>query len=148
MRMGRRTSINWAQHQDKIVIGLLILILLIATIGSLGHGRTYVLTDGKETDTPGLNQFCLSFVEQILGKRLHNEMVEPDIYEVLVQNNYEVLGLLGSETPLFSKAQDDNCSVVIKDKLGLRRFNIWVNKSLEYPFYYRVRKVDEPAIEG
>ena len=75
-------------------------------------------------------------------------MVAPDIYDVLVEDNYKELKLVGSEVPLFSRAKDDTCAVIIKDKLGLRRFDIWVNKSFEFPYYFRVQKVDEPLVEG
>lgn len=144
----RRGGSNFSPYKDHIIIALLILGIILTIAMSGGSNRTYLLSNGTEVENPDLNQFCTAFVDQILHKNLHQEMVEPDIYEVLVQDSYKVLNLIGSERPLFSRANGDNCAVIIKDKIGLRRIEIWVNKSFSYPFYYRVQKVDEPLVES
>jgi hypothetical protein len=148
MSWNRRTKFNLSQNKDSIIMGLLVLGIILNIFSFFGREKQYVLTNGAITEEPELNQFCTSFVEQILHKSLHVEMVEPDIYEVLVHENYKVLNLTGSEKVLFSKVNADTCAVVIKDKLGLRRLDIWVNKSIDYPFYFRVQKIDEPLVEG
>ncbi len=148
MSWNRRGKFNFVDNKDNIMIGLLILGIVINLFSEGKSKNVYVLTSGKTTETPELNQFCTSFVDQIVNKSLQAEMVEADIYDVLIQDNYKELKLVGQEKTIFSRASDDNCAVVIKDKLGLRRFNIWVNKSFDYPFYYRVQKVNEPLVEG
>ncbi len=148
MRFHKEGKLSLSKHKDSIILSLLVLILIISIFSRGTSERPHVLSKGKTLESPELDQFCVEFIHQIVNKRLQKGMVEADIYEVLIQENYKVLNLVGREEPLFSRVKDDNCAVVIKDKLGLRRFDIWVTKSLEHPFYYRVRKIDEPSIEG
>ena len=148
MRFNREKRVNFSEHKDKVTLILLILSILIGASNSCSKDREYVLTNGKKTEAPEIERFCSAFIEQIINKSLHREMVEPDIYEVLVQDNYKILNLVGSEKSLYSRSSDRDCSVIVKDKLGLRRFDIKVNKSTEYPFFYRVQRIDEPSIEG
>ena len=148
MSWNRRGKFNFPENKDYIIVGLLVLGIVLNLFKSAETERLYVLSNGKTVEAPELNQFCSSFVDQILSKNLQKEMVAPDIYDVLVEDNYKELKLVGSEVPLFSRAKDDTCAVIIKDKLGLRRFDIWVNKSFEFPYYFRVQKVDEPLVEG
>ncbi len=148
MRFDKGRRFNFSQNKDYIIVGLLGLTIILNLFSLSGSDLTYILTNVKSVENPELNQFCISFIDQILNKSLHSEMVESDIYEVLVQDDYKVLNLLGNEKPLFSRVKDNTCAVIIQDKLGLRRFEISVNKSFDYPFYYRVQKVDEPMVEG
>ena len=148
MSWNRRGKFNFFEHKDIIIIGLLVLSIFLNIFISRGPEKLYVLSNGKSTETPELNQFCTSFIDQILSRNLQKEMVAPDIYDVLVGDNYKELKLVGSEIPLFSRANGDSCAVIIKDKLGLRRFDIWVNSSFDFPFYFRVQKIDEPLVEG
>lgn len=148
MTWNRKGKFEFSQNKDNIIIGFLILLVIISLL-SFGSGKsTYFLTNGLKSETPDLNQFCVSFIEQIIHKQLHKEMVESDIYDVLVESNYKVLNLVGNETPLFSRVKNKDCAVIIRDQLGLRRFEISVNSSFENPFYYKVRRVDEPLVEG
>lgn len=148
MSWNRRGKFNFSQNKDVITIGLLVVGIVINILISGGSEKFYVLSNGKPAAEPELDQFCSSFIDQILSKNLQKSMVAPDIYDVLVSDNYKELKLVGSEVPLFSRAKDDSCAVIIKDKLGLRRFDIWVNKSFDFPFYFRVQKIDEPLVEG
>lgn len=148
MRFDKGRKFNFSQNKDYIIVGLLGLGIILNFFSLSGSDRTYVLTNGKTVEAPELNQFCVSFIDQILNKSLQVEMVESDIYDVLVQDDYKVLNLMGNEKALFSRVKENTCAVIIQDKLGLRRFEISVNYSYEYPFYYRVQKVDEPMVEG
>lgn len=148
MRLQKSSKFNFLQYRDQIIIGLLLLGIFLNLINFGSSEKSFVLTNGKELEAPELDMFCISFINQILKKNLQKDMVEPDIYDILVQDNYQVLKLVGSETALFSRVKDDQCAVIVKDKLGLRRFDIWVNKSFSYPFYYRAQKIDEPGLEG
>jgi hypothetical protein len=148
MSWNRRGKFNFVELKDTIIIGLLVLGIVLNIFSSVGAEKVYILSNGKPLDEPELNQFCTSFIDQILSRNLQKEMVAPDIYDVLVGDNYKELKLVGSEVPLFSRANGDSCSVIIKDKLGLRRFDIWVNSSFDFPFYFRVQKIDEPLVEG
>ena len=148
MRLQKNAKFNFLQYRDQIIIGLLLLGIFLHLINPGASEKSFVLTNGKELETPELDMFCVSFVNQILNKNLQKDMVEPDIYDILVQDNYQILKLVGSEKTLFSRVKDDQCAVIVKDKLGLRRFDIWVNKSFSYPFYYRAQKIDEPGLEG
>lgn len=147
MRFNKEGRFSFEKHKDSINLGFLGLIIIL-NVFRASPTKTYVLLDGRLSETPELDKFCTGFINQIINKKLQEEMVEPDIYEVLIQDNYKILNLLGNETALFSRAKDNSCAVVIKDRLGLRRFEIQVNKSFDYPFYYRVQKVDEPLVEG
>lgn len=148
MRFDKGGKFNFSQNKDYIMVGLLGLGIILNFFSLIGSDRTYVLTNGKTVEAPELNQFCVSFIDQILNKSLQVEMVESDIYDVLVQDDYKVLNLAGNERPLFSRVKENTCAVIIQDKMGLRRFEISVNKSFDYPFYYRVQKIDEPMVEG
>ena len=148
MRFNRDKRVTLSEHKDKITLILLVISILIGATNSCTKEKEYVLTEGKKMEAPELERFCSAFIDQIINKSLHREMVEADIYEVLIQDNYKVLNLVGSERSLYSRSSDRDCSVIVQDKLGLRRFDIKVNKSVDYPFYYRVQRIDEPGIEG
>jgi hypothetical protein len=148
MRFLKNDKFHSLKENQSLILILLILSILIGIYGLFSSDKTYVLTTGKSAETPEMETFCRAFIEQILNKSLHQEMVEGDIYSVLTENNYSVLGLVGSEELLFSRSKENQCSVILRDKLGLRRFDLWVNKSFDYPFYYRIQKIDEPKIEG
>ncbi len=148
MSFNRGRNSIFPEKRDKIYLIVLVLILVGTLINSSSTRTVYVLTDGKKSAEPDLEKFCGSFIDQIINKSLHKEMVENDIYDVLVQDNYKVLNLVGREKPLYSRSSEEECSVIVQDQLGLRRFDIRVNKSIDYPFYFRVQRVDEPRIEG
>ena len=148
MRFNRGQRVTLSEHKDKITLLLLVISILIGAINSCTKEKEYVLTEGKKTEAPELERFCSAFIDQIINKALHREMVEADIFDVLVQDDYKVLNLVGGEKSLYSRSNDRDCSVIVQDKLGLRRFDIKVNKAFDYPFYYRVQKIDEPKIEG
>jgi hypothetical protein len=147
MRWNTKDQDRLKKHKDLAIL-LILILLLILNIISIKGDTVYVLTDGKTKEAPELDLFCSSFIEQIINKGLQRNMVEPDIYDVLVSDNYKILNLAGSERVLFSRTNDSSCSVIVKDQIGLRRFEITVNKSTDYPFYYRVQKIDEPTLEG
>ena len=147
MRFIKTNNGNFTQHKDKVTICLLALCVFLSTLSLFSKEREYVFTEGKKAEAPELENFCLAFINQIINKSLHREMVESDIYDLLIQDNYKVLNLIGEEKTLFSRSVDQDCSVIVQDKLGLRRFDIRVNKSFEYPFFYKVQKIDEPKIE-
>lgn len=148
MRFSKTKGRVLGENKDKITLALLVLSIFVGLFNSCRKDKEYVLSDGKKAEAPELESFCRAFIDQIINKSLHREMVEPDIYEVLTQNNYSILNLVGSEKSLYSRSNNDECSVIVKDQIGLRRFDIRVNKSIDYPFYYRVQKIDEPRIEG
>lgn len=148
MSWDRRGKLGSLATKENILLALVSVNILFTMFANFGAGKSFILTNGKEAEEPGLEKFCSSFIDQILSKSLHEEMVEADIYDVLVEDNYKVLNLVGSEKTLFTRVNDNNCAVVIKDKLGLRRFDLSVNKSIDYPFFYRVKRVDEPMVEG
>lgn len=147
MRWSDRDEGKFKKYKDIAIFSLLILILTISLFNGSSK-KTYVLSNGTERSVPDLGYFCESFINQILNKKLQQEMVEHDIYDVLISENYKILNLVGREQILFSRAEDQQCSVIIQDQLGLRRFEVTVNTSSEYPFHYKVQKVDEPQIEG
>ena len=148
MRFQKERGDVFSNHRDKIMITLLIFNIFLGGLNSCSKGKEFILTDGKKAQAPDLERFCGAFIDQIINKSLHKEMVEPDIYDVLVQDEYKELNLVGSEKTLYSRSSENDCSVIVQDKLGLRRFEIIINKSLDYPFFYRVQKIDEPKIEG
>jgi hypothetical protein len=148
MRFSKSRGSVLVEHKDKMTLLLLVLSIFIGLFNSCSRDKEYVLFDGKNVEAPELESFCSAFIDQIINKSLHRQMVEPDIYEVLTQDNYSILKLVGSEKSLYSRSTEEECSVIVKDQLGLRRFDIRVNKSTDYPFYYRVQKIDEPRIEG
>ena len=148
MRFNKCRSDIFLEYKDKITMILLLVSIVIGATNSCSKEKEYVLTDGKKSEAPELEKFCSAFIDQIINKSLHREMVEPDIFDVLVQDNYKVLNLVGGEKSLYSRSNDHDCSVIVQDKLGLRRFDIKVNKAFDYPFYYRVQKIDEPKVEG
>ncbi len=148
MRFNKSRGDFFLKHKDTLIMALLVVSILLGFFNSCGQEKNYVLTEGKEIEAPELERFCSAFIDQIINKSLHREMVEPDIYDVLVADNYSILKLLGHENALFSRSTEQDCSIIIKDRIGLRRFDIKVNKSKEYPFFYRVQRIDEPKIEG
>jgi len=136
------------QHKDILIFILLITTVFLGFYNSCSRSKEYVLTSGKNLESPELDLFCSAFIDQIINKSLHEEMVENDIYQALIEENYKILNLVGSERRLFSRSQEQDCAVIIQDKIGLRRFDVRVNKSFEYPFFYKVQRVDEPKVEG
>ena len=148
MRTNRNNDLLLNQYKDKITLLLLMIIIFLGTFNMCSRNKEYVLTDGKKIEAPELEKFCNAFIDQMINKALHKEMVEPDIFEVLIEGNYKVLNLVGHEKSLYSRSSDQDCSVIVQDRLGLRRFDLKVNKSHDYPFFYRVQKIDEPRIEG
>ena len=147
MRWTTKDQVWFKKHKDVAIFILLFVLLGLNILSSKG-GTVYVLAGGKTKDTPDLELFCRSFIEQIIKKDLQKAMVEPDIYDVLVSDSYKVLNLVGRERVLYSNSDVSTCSVIVKDQIGLRRFEITVNKSTDYPFYYRIQKIDEPSLEG
>ena len=147
MRWHTENKIKFLNYKDEIILALLLLLVVFNLLNTKGE-RVYLLTDGKTEDSPKLELFCRSFFEQIISRNLQKEMVEPDIFEILILDNYKILNLLGHEKILYSRAENSSCSVIIKDRVGLRRFDLNVNISENYPLFYRVQKIDEPTIEG
>ncbi len=147
MRWSGEKQIKIFKNKDALIL-VILLILLGLSLLNLKGDRVYILTDGKTEEIPKLDLFCRSFITQIISKNLQKEMVEPDIFDVLIADNYKVLNLVGHENVLFSRADTSTCSVIVKDQLGLRRFEITVNVSENYPFFFRVQKIDEPTLEG
>lgn len=148
MRFNKSRDHEFFKLKEFMILILLIICVLLGLFNTFSKGTNYVLSNGIETKEPDLELFCNAFINQIINKSLHREMVEPDIYDVLVSDNYKVLNLLGHENALFSRSTENDCSIIVKDRIGLRRFDIKVNKSKEHPFFYRVQRIDEPRIEG
>ena len=148
MRRDLRKKFIISENKEYIIMGLVVLGIVTNLLFGGDSGKTYILSNGTKSDAPEMDLFCASFINQILNKKLQSEMVEADIFEILVQDDYKILNLTGEEAPLFTRVKEDNCAVILKDKLGLRRIDLWVNKSFTNPFYYRVRKIDEPSVEG
>lgn len=130
---------------SALVVSNLILTGLVAINMSL---KTHFIAPSKYTSIePVKEHFCTQAFQSIIDRKLHPHMMSKSIKKALIQSQYAVLELSLGDELKYVFSTEKGCKVIIKDKIGLRQFDLNLDKGENYPFYFLISEIHEEDIK-
>ena len=140
-----------AFYKDKVLEGskrwsLQIILLIFLTMGSLliyvTNQREFFVSSPYITSEAPKREFCSAVMSQMIEKKLSSKLMEEGLFELVTRDNYGALYITGKEQIKGIWSTEESCKVLIRGE-QLRAFDLYLDNSGQYPFYYIVTKITE-----
>lgn len=138
-------------YKDRVMEGAkkwnlqIILIFFAVTAGILiyvTNQRDFFISETFITSEAPKREFCSAVMTQMIAKKLSPKLLDEGLFELVTRDNYSALYLSGKESILGIWSTDNSCKVLFRQE-HLRAFDLFLDDSGEYPFYYKVMKITE-----
>lgn len=135
-----------AQTLKKLVLANLILFFGLLIVGIIFFRFGYTKEDSWIVSEAPKRDFCSMVARQLIEKKVSPKLLEEGLFNLVTNDNYKALPFTGIEKISAIWSNETSCKVLIKDELGLRSFDYYLNSNGTYPFYYQVEKITEHDI--
>lgn len=138
-------------YKDRVLEGAkkwnlqIILTFFAVTAGLLiyvTNQRDFFISENFITSEAPKREFCSAVMTQMIAKKLSPKLLDEGLFELVTRDNYSALYLSGKESILGIWSTDNSCKVLFREE-QLRAFDLILDDSGEYPFYYKVMKITE-----
>jgi hypothetical protein len=135
---------------NLVVIVCSISVLIHILLSTISPEKVYIARTGEEYLSPSRTDFCLLFGEQLIKKKVHPLMIDEGMHKQLSKNNYEIMEFSGNERIFSISEKKDGCSLVLKDDIGLRIFELSLKAEKSNQLHYFITGFSEKlnAAEG
>ena len=141
-----KKDINHFKFNYQIL--LLIISIALSSYGIFKSERAlYALKknpDFSVGETP--EKVCFFGMNSIISGKAQSQYFSLELFDYL-KDNPTILKLSSDDQVINVIFRDDRCKVVIKNDEQMRGFIIPLEKSLEYPLYYRIATIKEDDID-
>lgn len=121
---------------------LITFILLAISLTSVSKQFFLIEAEGLTLDAPK-RDFCALVTIQLIEKNLSNRIITESLFGLVTSDNYKALYFEGDEKISGLWTNDETCKVLVKTKNGLRSFDYYFDQSMEFKYFYKIRKISE-----
>lgn len=121
---------------------LITFILLVISLTSVSKQFFLIEAVGLTLDA-SKRDFCSLVTIQLIEKNLSKRIITESLFGLVTSDNYKALYFEGDEKISGLWANDETCKVLVKTKKGLRSFDYFFDQSMEFKYFYKIRKISE-----
>ncbi len=138
--------------KDKIKdekLGLLLKANLLITclmfgILLVGKSKQFFLSESEGlSHDASKRDFCALVTTQLIEKKLSKKIVTESLFPKITDDNYKNLYFEGGEKLSGVWSGDERCKVLVKTTDGLRSFDYYFDQSMDFKYFYMVKKISE-----
>ncbi len=132
------------ESRERVLLILASVVLLLNLVLGFFSGRKAFMPQAPlAVSVPPKRDFCYLSFTQILSKNLSPIFIEDSLFDLVSRDSYAAMRLNGDEKISFIYSGEEFCKVIIKDKVGLRSFDVFVNEDGGFPYYFKIWKIKE-----
>ncbi len=125
----------------KINILITFFILVISLYGS--SKRLFLSESEGLTKDASKRDFCSLVTNQLIQKKLSSKLITESLFSLVTAENYKALYFEGDEKISGVWSGEESCKVLVKTQIGLRSFNYYFDQSMDFKYFYQVKKISE-----
>ena len=107
----------------------------------------FIKVSPATTFTPPLKEICYQAFHSVLLKKADKRLINEEITTYLISDNYAFFDFKENTTIKSVLAEKKTCTVITKDKLGLRFFKLNITIDSSSPFIYLVTNIEEKTLK-
>lgn len=125
----------------KINILITVVILLISLVS--GKKQLFLSESEGLTKEASKRDFCSLITSQLIEKKLSRKIITESLFSLVTADSYKALYFEGDEKISGIWSGDKSCKVLVKTKNGLRSFDYFFDQSMDFKYFYQVKKISE-----
>lgn len=138
-----KDKINDEKISLLLKVNLLITCLMFGIL-LMGKSKQLFLSEsGGLSHDASKRDFCTLVTTQLIEKKLSKKIVTESLYSLVTAENYKNLYFEGGEKLSGVWSGDERCKVLVKTNNGLRSFDYYFDQSMDFKYFYTVRKISE-----
>lgn len=119
-------------------VSVILLVLMFVKL------RPLFLTEEAGLSTEASKRdFCALSMNQMIQRKLSPKLMSEGLFQLVTKNNYEALYLKGDESVSSVWTSKDRCKILLKTSEGPRSFDLHLDESSNFKFYYQIKKITE-----
>lgn len=119
-------------------VSLILLVLMFFKVKPL-----FIREETGLSSEASKRDFCALSMNQMIQRKLSPKLMSEGLFQLVTKNNYEALYLNGDESVSSVWSSKDKCKVLLKTNEGPRSFDLHLDGSNDFKFYYQIRKITE-----